>query len=146
MPITERKLSELRLIEEAQPRMRIDLEVVADYADLLKAGKDLPPIIVFGDVVADGFHRYLAHQSADRKTIRTVTQQGAEREAILYSCGANATHGLRRTSADKRKAVLKVLSDPEWGQWSSRRIAERCGVDHSTVDTLRNTLSAKSAR
>ncbi len=73
---------------------------------------------MFGNFVADGFHRHLAHQRAGRKTISTITHAGGEREAILHSCKANAAHGLRRTNADNRRAVLKLLNDPEWQQWS----------------------------
>lgn len=47
------------------------------------------------------------------------------RDAILYSCGANDRHGLRRTNEDKRRAVKKSLEDPEWSGWSSNKIAER---------------------
>ena len=38
---------------------------------------------------------------------------------VLYAVGANAKHGLRRTNADKRKAIGLVLADPEGGphQW-----------------------------
>lgn len=63
MPIIERKLSELKPVKQTQPRQRIDLDVVADYADALRNGVRLPPIDTFGDIVGDGFHRYLAHQS-----------------------------------------------------------------------------------
>ena len=53
--------------------------------------------------MGDGFHRHVAHQWAERKTILTVPNPGGLREAILYSCSANATHGLRRLNADKRR-------------------------------------------
>jgi hypothetical protein len=59
------------------------------------------------------------------------------REAILFSVGANATHGIRRTNADKRNAVLKLLGDPEWGQWSDSQIAKICGVSHAFVGEMR---------
>jgi hypothetical protein len=137
MAVSERKLSELKLIEQAQPRQRMDLDVVAEYAEVIRGGRDLPPIVVFGAYVGDGFHRKMAYESAGKTTIPTITHQGGQREAILYSCSANAAHGLRRTNADKRRSVLKVLRDEEWGKWSSRKIAEHCGVDHHTVETLR---------
>ena len=141
MPIIERKLSELKPVKQTQPRQRIDLDVVADYADALRNGVRLPPIDTFGDIVGDGFHRYLAHQSAERKTIRTVPHPGGLREAILYSCVANATHGLRRSNADKRRAVGKLLKDPEWSQWSDRRIAAQAAVLQTFVSNLRHELS-----
>ena len=137
MPITERKLSTLELIVEAQPRERIDLDVVGDYSEVLEAGGKLPPIIVFGNIVADGFHRHLAHQNAQRKTISVIVHPGGRREAILYSCGANAIHGLRRSNADKRRAVLKLLGDTEWRKWADRRIAKTAAVSQPFVSDLR---------
>ncbi|HET8700465.1 MAG TPA: hypothetical protein VFL97_02220 [Nitrococcus sp.] len=63
------------------------------------------------------------------------------REAVLHSVGANAAHGLRRTNEDKRRAVLTLLNDEEWGKWSDREIARRCGVTNKTVAAYRNELS-----
>lgn len=63
---------------------------------------------------------------------------GTQRDAILYPCGANTQHGLRRSQADKRKAVGIMLADPEWSKWSDREIARRCGVSHPFVGKLRH--------
>jgi len=35
---------------------------------------------------------------------------------LLYAVGSNATHGLRRSNADKRRAAQMLLEDPEWVQ------------------------------
>ena len=86
--------------------------MVGEYADVLRNGVKLPPIVTFGDIVGDGFHRHVAHQWAERKMILTVPNPGGLREAILYSCSTNATHGLRRLNADKRRAVGKLLKGP----------------------------------
>lgn len=52
---------------------------------------------------------------------------------MLFSVGANAAHGLRRTNEDKRRAVTTLLSDPEWSAWSDSKIATIAKVDHKTV-------------
>lgn len=144
MAIQELKLSEVQLIDEAQPRERIDLDVIGEYAEVLKAGGTLPPIVVFGSIVADGFHRHLAHQSAGRKTISAIVNRGGLREAILYSCSANAIHGLRRTNADKRRAVLKLLRDPVWREWSDRKLARVAAVSPPFVSEMRATVGRAS--
>jgi hypothetical protein len=54
--------------------------------------------------------------------------------------GANSTHGLRRTNADKRRAALTLLQDAEWQGWSNREIARQCGVTHAFVAKLRREL------
>ncbi|MFM8323089.1 MAG: hypothetical protein ACKOC5_19435 [Chloroflexota bacterium] len=48
---------------------------------------------------------------------------------------------MRRTNEDKRRAVLALLNDAEWQQWSDREIARACAVHQSTVGTLRISLS-----
>ena len=74
-------------------------------------------------------------------------RQGDRRDAILHSVGANATHGLRRTNADKRRAVSILLQDelvavdPATGDpWSDREVALRCVVTHPFVAGLSSSL------
>ncbi|MEX2673523.1 MAG: hypothetical protein WD294_15600 [Phycisphaeraceae bacterium] len=67
--------------------------------------------------------------------------QQADGDAILYSVGANADHGLRRTNADKRASVETLLADDEWAKWSDNKIAKACGVSPTTVGTARSSLS-----
>ena len=69
---------------------------------------------------------------------------GSLRDTILHSVGANATHGLRRTNADKRRAVRLLLEDAEWSGWSDNAIAKACHVHHSFVGKLRNTCAVAS--
>jgi len=45
---------------------------------------------------------------------------------------------LKRSNADKRKAVNLLLRDDEWAAKSDRWIAEKCGVHHQLVARLRN--------
>ncbi len=52
---------------------------------------------------------------------------------MLYSVGANSQHGLKRTNADKRRAVMMLLDDDEWGQNSATWISEKCAVEPSFV-------------
>lgn len=59
------------------------------------------------------------------------------RDAILFSVGVNSSHGLRRTNADKRRSVMRLLDDAEWSTWSDREIARRCGVSQPFVGNLR---------
>ena len=55
--------------------------------------------------------------------------------------GDNATHGVRRTNADKRKAVMTLLEDDEWAGWSNVKIADACGVADMTVKRIRDEVS-----
>lgn len=134
-------LNAIRIDGGTQARVEIDVGVVADYAEAVKAGIEFPPITVYHDGadywLADGFHRFHAHKQAGKASIAAEVLTGTAREAILHSLGANGSHGLRRTNADKRKAVLTMLADAEWAGWSDRKIAEVCGVGHPMVAALR---------
>src|SRR5690606_34524473 len=115
-----------------QSRASINREVVADYSEVLRSGGVFPPIVVFFDGrsywLADGFHRYEAYAHIGAYEVPAEIRQGSQRDAVLYSVGANSAHGLRRSNDDKRRAVLTLLSDPEWSAWSDREVARACGV------------------
>lgn len=61
---------------------------------------------------------------------------------MLWHClGANAHHGLRRTNADKRKAVETLLKDGEWAKWSNREIAKATDTHYNYVAKVRDELT-----
>jgi hypothetical protein len=120
----------------------MDDEAITEYAEAMGAGASFPPVVVFEDKenllwLGDGFHRYAAAELAGKKNIKAEIKPGGLREARLYAIGANLTHGLRRTNADKRLAVRMLLDDPEWKNWSNRQIAEVTGVSHNLVNEMR---------
>jgi hypothetical protein len=143
------KLDEVRIDGGTQPRVTIDEAVVSEYADLYDGGVKLPPVVVFHDGtvywLADGFHRFHATARLQWDTIQAEVHKGTLRDAVLYSVGANTTHGLRRTNADKRKAVETLLQDDEWAKWTDREISRRCGVHHQMVGKLRTSLDDSSS-
>jgi hypothetical protein len=92
--------------------------------------------------LADGFRRVNAYLEAEHTHVACEVRQGSQRDAILFSVSANASHGLRRTNADKRRAVELLILDPEWARWSSREIAKAAAVDDKFVGKIRGKLSA----
>jgi hypothetical protein len=129
-----------------QSRAKIDENVVAEYADSMKDGASFPPAVVFHDgaeyFLADGFHRYFAAKKCGSPGLACDVREGTLRDAILFSFSANGTHGLRRTAADKRKAVMAMLEDIEWQDWSDREIARQCCVSHPFVAAIRKEMGA----
>lgn len=123
----------------------LDVGVVTDYAEAMVEGATFPPVVLFFDGEAywpgDGFHRIEAARRTDHPTIPADVRQGSKRDAILFAVGANASHGLRRTPADKRRSVLAMLRDPEWSRQSDREIGKRCAVDHKTVGSVRREIT-----
>jgi hypothetical protein len=145
------ELSQLRIDGGTQPRAKINNRTVTEYAEALREGVKFPPVVVFHDSatywLADGFHRYFAHKQAGLNKIAADVRQGTLRDAILYAVGANADHGLRRSNADKRKAVTTMLTnelvakDDNGNPWSDRAIAKQCGVHHNSVEHTRGSLA-----
>lgn len=126
-----------------QSRLKIDDAYVQDLADLLKAGKKLPPVEVFNDGsenwMADGFHRILAHVRTGKRNIRCNVHKGGQTDAAWASCAANQEHGLRRTNLDKRRAVELALKTKS--NLSDRAIAEHVGVGADIVGSVRRQVS-----
>lgn len=127
---------------ELNPRSGgVSKSVVKEYAEAMKQGKTLPPVVVFrsaknkGFLLADGWHRVAASELAERTEISAEIREGGRREALLFAVGANASHGLRRTNADKRHAVALLLA--AFPKKSDRWLGECCGVDHKTVARVR---------
>ena len=137
------KLEQIRTDGDTQPRTALNDATVAEYAEAITEGAKLPPITTFYDGanywLADGFHRFFAHKDIGALDIQVEVQQGTKRDAVLYSVGANSAHGLRRTNADKRKAVTTLLEDTEWSKWSDREIARQCGVSNMLVGDIRKS-------
>lgn len=124
-----------------QPRTALHQDWVEEYAHDMLGGAHMPPVVVFFDGadnwLADGFHRVYAAEAAGLLAISADIRDGSRRDALLFSVGANAVHGHRRTNEDKRRAVDTLLKDPEWSKWSDREIAKQCAVTHPFVSERR---------
>jgi len=134
-------IGEIRADDRCQPRATFDNDLVSQYAEAMANGDVFPAVTVFHDGVdyflADGFHRFHAAKSLGLADIAVSVREGTLRDAILFSCSANAAHGWRRTNDDKRRAVLRLLNDAEWVKWSDREIARQCNVSQPMVSSLR---------
>jgi len=137
-------LDSIQADTRAQSRAEIDMVVVGEYAEDMKAGAAFPPLVVFHDQttywLAEGFHRYPAYQQAEITPVPCIVRPGGLREAILQSLGSNADHGKRRSNADKRRAVEMMLKDSEWAKWSNYEVGRRCAVAESFVRKLKDEL------
>lgn len=79
----------------------------------------------------------------------------------MHSVGTNGEHGLPRTNADKRHAVLLLLNDIAtgcergnhvcsggsrcWESWSNHEIARRCSVSSPFVGEMRRSFRTRSS-
>ncbi len=134
-----------------QMRAALDPDTVQEYLDAMQpiGWGDFPAVIVYYDGkdhwLADGFHRVEAYRLAAANldqpaSVPADVRSGTRRDAILHAAGANASHGLRRTNADKRRAVETLLRDDDWRHWSNREIGRRCAVDETLVRRIRGDM------
>lgn len=144
-PVERLQIESLTLDPEIQQRVATDEALVEDYAEGISDWIESAPITVVAETdtrwVADGFHRVLAARRAALQAIPARVQAGTRHDALLIAIGANASHGLRRSAEDKRRALDTLLADSEWARWSDRRIADLVGISPTTVGTRRAQLS-----
>ena len=149
MNIKKINLKSIRIDGGTQSRVSINEDAVASYAEAMTEGATLPPVVVFrdgaDDWLADGFHRYRAHNRIGAVSIEADIRAGTLRDAVLYSVGANGKHGMPPSNADKRQAVSRLLGDAEWSAWSDREIAKQCEVGYTFVAKRRKELSLPAA-
>lgn len=135
------ELRRIRIDGGTQPREAIDQATVDEYAEAMRSHRArFPPVIVYFDGVnawlADGFHRYHAAVKAEWQAIDCEWREGTLEAAKLYAASANAKHGLRRTTGDKRRAIEMVLSTDEGQRWTQEQIAKHCHVAQSWVSDV----------
>lgn len=149
------ELDKLKTDGGTQPRESLDQEVIEEYVSRMKLdeatgfvldpeGQKWPELVIFFDGkehwLADGFHRYSAALEAGLTSFQARIEEGTLREAVRFSLGVNATHGKRRTNADKRRAVERALVDDEWRLWTDARVAQLCKVTAGLVSRVREEL------
>lgn len=140
------KISSVVTTAGTQIRAKIDVDTVEQYAEAMQdATNKFPPVVVFHDgsqfILADGFHRVMAAARNGFTDIDAEVNKGTRTDALKFALGANSTHGLKRTNADKRRSVELALA--EWPKISDREIARICFVSAEMVGDVRpkNQLS-----
>jgi vacuolar-type H+-ATPase subunit I/STV1 len=140
------KLSQIVIDKGTQTRDEIDQKTVTEYAEVLMNKEVMPPLEVFSDGInyylVDGFHRYFANKQVGNTEVEVNIHKGTLRDAQEFALGVNDKHGLKRTNADKRKAVSIALADLEWSLLTNREIGKICRVSHTFVNAIKEKLEA----
>jgi hypothetical protein len=133
------KLANIELDASIQCRASINTDTVNEYAESMTAGEKFPPVELFGAadscLIGDGWHRVLAARQIGAVDIDANMHSGGRVDALRFALSANASNGLRRTNADKRRCVEIALK--EFPRLSDNAIAQLCGVDNHTVKAAR---------
>src|SRR5580698_10313394 len=116
-------ISQIRRDGYTQGRIFLNPAVVTEYANLMRAGCQFPPIRVWFDHVnywlSDGFHRVAAAESNGTAEIFTEVFDGTLEAARWDSYCSNTTHGLRRSKADIDSLIARTLKHPNCKQLSN---------------------------
>lgn len=129
-----------------QTRAATDAATIDEYAEAAQRGAKFPPVSVVSDATRgtlwlwDGTHRVEAARKIGKSRIRADVAEGTYADALRLALCANATHGLRRSNADKRK-TLEMAWQNRRELWprednadpSAEVLAEACGLHINTV-------------
>lgn len=116
-------------------RSKLNEATVARYAEQLD---QLPPITLFGDLLADGFHRVAAAKRLGWKTIKADVKPGGRDEAMVFAASANVAHGEPLTQKERRAAAERLIR--MCPKKSQREIARDLGLAHPTVKEIADGL------
>ena len=134
-------IADIRRDGGTQPRDGMSEDVVTDYVAALADGVQFPPVDVMFDGahywLFDGFHRVETYLRGGRMAISAHIYNGTLEEAQWRSYAANQSHGLRRSTADKGRAIRAALGHANGVSKSDREIAKHLGVDHKTIGKYR---------
>ncbi len=138
-------IESLLLVPALQMREEENFGHILDLTDVLTANKKLPRVKVIhvsegehtGYYVWDGFHTTKAHAKAGKKRVPCLVQKGTWEDAVVAATGANTEHlGLKRSRADKRRAVLVMLQ--QFGKkWTDGKIGDHIKVSRQFVRDVR---------
>lgn len=140
------QIDRIRRDGRTQSRLKLDQNIIRDYAELMRIGARFPPINVWFDGasywVSDGFHRIAAAEECRRRTISAKVFRGDLSDAQWSSYASNAAHGLRRTKADIEAIIANALDHPSARRLSTNQIAKHIGVPEATLRRWRKRLSS----
>lgn len=130
----------LKISFATQTRAKIYASTVKEYAGIMERGIEMPPPILFKDAngaswIADGFHRIFAARSLRLPFMKCTVADGEFLDAVRYSLGCNADHGLQRTNKDKWAAVTCALT--HFPSLSDQMIADISRVGRNMVAKVR---------
>ena len=143
-------LLNIRIDGGTQARLKLNQDVVKDYAEHMREGAVFPALVVFHDGaeywLVDGFHRFFALRANAVVSTECDIRTGTLREAILFSKGANggSKRGLSASDDDNRTSIIWMLNDDEYSKWTNTAIAKHIGVSAMTVGRVKSSIETKS--
>jgi hypothetical protein len=136
------KISRIKREFALQVRAELNPDVIAAYAEAIRAGEPIAPPIVFYDGVthwlADGYCRVAAAVEAGERKLDIEVRSGTRRMALEYALRRQPPTA--HTNEDKRHAVEACLRRAPTA--SDRAIGRAVGVSHTFVAKVRMEFSS----
>lgn len=127
-----------------QPRAELDENHIEDLVFALGQGAVFDAILLYFDGanywLTDGFHRLAATIRRGIDNIKAEVRQGTQQDAQWHSFTVNQHQSLKRSNADKQRAIIGALKHPYGHLKSNKEIARHCGVSETSIKGWRQKL------
>lgn len=142
--IIDINIHQIRRDGGTQPRGVLDEDHINDLLFALKNGAKFEAVLLYYDGenywLTDGYHRLAATIRHGKDKIKASVRQGTLQDAQWHSFSVNQHNVLKRSNADKQRAIVGALKHSYGISRSNSEIAQHCGVDEKTVRTWRSQL------
>ena len=131
-----------------QPRFKLDLDLVKEYAEKMRDGENFPPPVVFCDgshnYLSAGFNRVMALKSNGHVEIECEVINGTFEDAQDYAWKSNNDHGAPLTAEEKREIIRKALKTKKYSESSNNELAKEFKISSMTVSRVRIAMQEES--
>lgn len=140
----EISIHDIRRDGGTQPRAELDENHIEDLVFALSQGAVFDAILLYFDGVnywlTDGFHRLAATIRRSIDKIKAEVRQGTQQDAQWHSFTVNQHQSLKRSNADKQRAIIGALKHAYGHLKSNKEIARHCGVSEISIKNWRQKL------
>ena len=142
------KIANITMDVGIQPRFKLDLDLVKEYAEKMRDGEKFPPPVVFCDgshnYLSAGFNRVMALKSNGHVEIECEVINGTLEDAEDYAWKSNNDHGAPLTAEEKRAIVRKALQKERYSKYSNNELAKEFKISSMTVGRVRIAMQEET--
>jgi hypothetical protein len=142
------KIVDITMDVGIQPRFKLDLDLVKEYAEKMRDGENFPPPVVFCDgshnYLSAGFNRVMALKSNGHVEIECEVINGTFEDAQDYAWKSNNDHGAPLTAEEKREIIRKALKTKKYSESSNNELAKEFKISSMTVSRVRIAMQEES--
>ena len=142
------KIADITMDVGIQPRFKLNLDLVKEYAEKMRDGENFPPPVVFCDgshnYLSAGFNRVMALKSNGHVEIECEVINGTIEDAQDYAWKSNGDHGAPLTAEEKREIIRKAIKTKRYAKYSNNELAKEFKISSMTVGRVRIAMQEES--